>query len=109
MIALRRAALDGKDGTAESLAFHRAVLDASGNPYCAGFINWIGMKAWAIAPENSLTADEQLMLEIHKEHELIVAAIGKKDPELARKACRYHVILAAKRQQVNIDWPVEAT
>jgi DNA-binding FadR family transcriptional regulator len=46
------------------------------------------------------------MLEIHKEHELIVAAIGKKDPELARKACRYHVILAAKRQQIDIDWPV---
>lgn len=106
LLALKRAPFAGRDGSSESLEFHQAVIDASHNPCFAGFISWLGKKLLVLSLDITRDKQERLMFEeIHKEHELIVAAIAKKDPELARKACRYHVILAAKRQGVDIGLP----
>lgn len=103
--ALEKALKEGKDGTDESLEFHKSVIDASGNPHLAKFINWVGKKVWAFIRSHDLDQNCRMLTRIQKEHGDIIEAIEKKDSPKARNVSRKHVLNAAKQQGIEIVLP----
>jgi GntR family transcriptional regulator, transcriptional repressor for pyruvate dehydrogenase complex len=102
---IRLALSEGKDGTDESLNFHRAIIDASGNPHLAQFVAWVDKKLWSFTQEKNLYKNGELLNGVHNEHEKIVKAIEERNPKRARKIARKHVIESAKRHDLHIDIP----
>jgi GntR family transcriptional regulator, transcriptional repressor for pyruvate dehydrogenase complex len=95
----------GNDGTDESLNFHRSIMDASENPHLAQFMAWVDKKLWSFTQERDLYKHGELLNGPHCEHEKIVKAIEERNPKLAQKLARKHVIEAAKRHNLHIDIP----
>ena len=103
--ALKKAINNNEDGTDESLEFHKSIIDASGNPHFAEFINWVGKKVWAFIRANDIEEHGKMISDIQKEHMAIVDAIESHDFNKARKITRKHVLQAAKRRNVEIVLP----
>ncbi len=102
---IRKALADGKDGTEESLRFHGAIIDASGNPHLAKFVSWVDKKLWSFTGIKNLYKNGEMLTGVHGEHEEIVKAIEERNPKKARKIARKHVIKAARRHNLHIDIP----
>lgn len=85
----------GNDAIKEDLAFHLAIAEASGNPYFARFIKYIGE---GVSPsrdiitkhEASVDTSDYLTL-IPQEHQKIAQAIEDRDSGAARAALREHL------------------
>ncbi len=100
--ALKKTLESGGEGTDESLAFHKAVIDASGNPHLASLINWVEKKLWSFIRNNDLEHSAKMILEAQVEHEAIVKAIENRDIGEARRLARKHVSGAARRHGLEI-------
>jgi GntR family transcriptional repressor for pyruvate dehydrogenase complex len=91
----------GNDSVKEDLAIHLAIADASGNPYFARFIKFIGegvIPAREIITDNESTVDSDEYLKIiQTEHKKIAEAIEAKEPEVARYATLEHLGNSRKR------------
>jgi len=85
----------GNDAVKEDFAFHLAIGDASGNPYFARFIKYIGsgvIPSREIITKNVQTLDSKNYLTIiQTEHRNIAQAIEDKDIEAAQMATREHL------------------
>ncbi|PKH88549.1 FadR/GntR family transcriptional regulator [Colwellia sp. Bg11-28] len=91
----------GDDAVKEDLAIHLAIANASGNPYFARFIKFIGegvIPAREIITDNETSVDsiEYLKL-IQAEHKKIAEAIEAQEPEVARYATLEHLGNSRKR------------
>lgn len=102
---LKNALASGRDGTDESQAFHKALIDASGNPHLANFVGWVGKKIWSFRRNNDLEHDVEMMSMVQREHEAIIEAIMNRDAAKSREVARQHVIHAARRHGLDIHLP----
>ena len=87
------------------MSFHKAVLDASGNPHLAQLVVWVDKKLWSFTRSKNFYQNGELLNHVHAEHEDIVRAIKERDPKKARKIARKHVVGAAKRHNLEINIP----
>lgn len=98
--AVRAGDGNGKtDGVDADAAFHRAIAEASNNPYYRDFMIFLAVsvtQSIAVARKNSAQV-EQWTPTAQREHECICEAIAAQDPEAARKAVRSHLTSAAGR------------
>jgi DNA-binding FadR family transcriptional regulator len=102
---LKNALASGRDGTDESRAFHKAVIDASGNPHMASFVGWVGNKIWSFMRERDWQDYTEIFWEAQREHEAIIEAISNREVAKAKELARQHVINAARRHGIKIQIP----
>ncbi|MGQ8365514.1 FadR/GntR family transcriptional regulator [Glaciecola sp. 1036] len=101
--AMEQKFASGADAIAEDFAFHKAIADASGNPYFRRFIDFIGdgvIPAREIILNNDQELDKQAFIKIvQQEHQAIVDAIRAKDSEGAKSAIHAHLSNSIHRHQ----------
>jgi DNA-binding FadR family transcriptional regulator len=95
-----QAAIDrGESGVDEDVAFHRAIIDATGNPFFRDLSEFLDRRVrnfirTARANTARLTGMAQT---VQGEHRAIFDAIAARDPQSARAAAEIHLKNAAKR------------
>lgn len=96
--SIQKAFDDGRAGVEEDLAFHREIVDASGNPHFREMSDFLEThvrnfirKARASSLRNALLADVQ------REHVALFNAIADGNPQDARRAAEEHLRGAANR------------
>ena len=97
--AIDAAAAAGRDGVAEDLAFHRAIGEATGNPQFTlllGFLEQYLREGMRITRGNEARRID-FMDAVRLEHRAIVDAIASRDPALARKRAREHLVHSEQR------------
>jgi GntR family transcriptional repressor for pyruvate dehydrogenase complex len=97
--AIDAAAAEGKDGVAEDLAFHRVIGEATGNPQfrlLLGFLEQYLREGMRITRGNEARRLD-FMEAVRIEHKAIVEAIAARDPTLARKRAREHMLHSEQR------------
>lgn len=100
-----QAAIDrGESGVDEDMAFHRAIVEATENPYFRDLSTFLDHKVrHFIRLARSNTARRHgLTQAVQEEHKAIFAAIEKQDPALARAAAEEHLRNAAKRLELYL-------
>lgn len=102
---LEAALKNSEDGTEESLAFHKAIMDASNNDQIANLVIWVDTKIWSFVRSSNLEHNSAMISEIQHEHKAILKAIEDRDPAKARRLSRQHVIGAAQRHGLKISLP----
>lgn len=85
----------GQDAIEEDFAFHKAIADASNNPYFRRFIDFIGngvipAREIVIKHEKGINRQD-LMATVKSEHKKILLAIKLQDPDLAKTAAMEHL------------------
>jgi len=97
--AIDVAAAAGHDGVAEDLAFHRAIGEATGNPQFTlllGFLEQYLREGMRITRGNEARRLD-FMQAVRLEHRAIADAIAARDPALARKRAREHMLHSERR------------
>ena len=97
--AIDAAAAAGQDGVAEDLAFHRAIGEATGNPQFTlllGFLEQYLREGMRITRGNEARRLD-FMEAVRLEHRAIVEAIAARDPVLARRRAREHLLHSEQR------------
>lgn len=97
--AMQEAIRRGESGVEEDVAFHRAIIDATGNPYfrdLSEFLDRRVRKFIRTARENSARLAGMVQL-VQREHQDIYDAIIARDPPRARLAAETHLKNAAQR------------
>ena len=83
--------------------FHRAIADATGNPYVADLMHQLGPRVIPRTRVQATPVDpderEEHLQRVHAEHEQILAAIERGDPDSARAAMRIHLVNSRERQR----------
>ncbi|MFC1798799.1 FadR/GntR family transcriptional regulator [Thermodesulfobacteriota bacterium] len=102
---LETALKNSKDGTEESLAFHKAVMDASNNTQIAALVGWVDKKIWSFVRSNNFEHNAIMISEVQHEHKAIIETIVNGDSARARQLSRQHVIDAARRHGLKIRLP----
>ncbi|MDI4658178.1 FadR/GntR family transcriptional regulator [Xanthobacter autotrophicus] len=94
----------GEPGVDEDMAFHRAIVEATGNPYFRDLSQFLDHRVrYFIRTARANTARlGGLPQAVQREHEAIFGAIGKKDPVAARAAAEEHLRNAAARLAVYL-------
>ncbi|SIT36706.1 GntR domain protein [Paraburkholderia piptadeniae] len=93
------AVVEGRDGVAEDVAFHRAIAAVTGNPYfmkTLAFLNQY-LEAGTVVTRRNEALREDFSRQVRDEHAAIVAAIRAGDPMAARNAAQTHMYNAARR------------
>ncbi|ABS66870.1 FadR/GntR family transcriptional regulator [Xanthobacter versatilis] len=102
--AMQEAVDRGEPGVDEDMAFHRAIVEATGNPYFRDLSQFLDHRVRHFirtARANSARLGG-LPQAVQREHEAIFAAIEKKDPVAARAAAEEHLRNAAARLAVYL-------
>ena len=97
--AIDVAAAAGQDGVAEDLAFHRAIGDATGNPQfrlLLGFLEQYLRAGMRITRANEARRGD-FMQAVRLEHRAIFDAIAARDPAMARRRAREHLVRSERR------------
>jgi GntR family transcriptional regulator, transcriptional repressor for pyruvate dehydrogenase complex len=97
--AIDAAAAAGLDGVAEDLAFHRAIGEATGNPQfrlVLGFLEQYLREGMRITRGNEARRHD-FMQAVRLEHQAIVDAIAARDPVVARRRAREHLVRSEQR------------
>ena len=97
--AIDVAAAAGHDGVAEDLAFHRAIGESTGNPQfelLLGFLEQYLREGMRITRGNEARRLD-FMEAVRLEHRAIVDAIAARDPALARRRAREHLVHGERR------------
>jgi GntR family transcriptional regulator, transcriptional repressor for pyruvate dehydrogenase complex len=97
--AIDAAAAAGKDGVAEDLVFHRVIGEATGNPQfrlLLGFLEQYLREGMRITRGNEARRLD-FMEAVRIEHKAIVDAIAARDPALARRRAREHMLHSEQR------------
>jgi len=92
-------ATHSEEGVHADATFHRAIAEASNNPYYRDFMIFLAVsvtQSIAAARRNSSRV-EQWTPTAQREHECICEAIAAQDAEAARQATRAHLMGAARR------------
>jgi GntR family transcriptional regulator, transcriptional repressor for pyruvate dehydrogenase complex len=96
---IEAAVADGEDGVAEDVAFHRAIANATGNPYFLKTLTFLNqyLEAGTIVTRKNEALREDFSRQVREEHAAIAAAIRAGDPMAARNAAQTHLYNAARR------------
>ncbi|SAL57258.1 FadR/GntR family transcriptional regulator [Caballeronia humi] len=96
---IEAAVADGEDGVAEDVAFHRAIANATGNPYFLKTLTFLNqyLEAGTIVTRRNEALREDFSRQVREEHAAIAAAIRAGDPMAARNAAQTHLYNAARR------------
>jgi len=97
----------GADGAVPHRAFHRAIAEASRNPYLSELEDFVQSRLKTMMQEarERTRTTPGLAPAVHEEHEAIVHAIMSRDPVKAREAALTHLRSAAKRAGLIIFAP----
>lgn len=94
----------GEDAIEEDFAFHKAIADASGNPYFRRFIDYIGS---GVIPAREIITNyetgndsDSLLVSIQEEHRQLAKAIQSQDSELAKASAKAHLGNSIKRHSL---------
>ncbi len=96
---LDKAVLAGGDGVDEDVHFHRAIADATRNPFLIGTLEYLGQflqGATRVTRANEARRAD-FARQVREEHAVIVSAIEAGDAEAARKAATLHMNNAIAR------------
>lgn len=99
LTALDTAVVEGRDGVAEDLAFHRAIGEATGNPQFSrllGFLEQYLREGMRITRGNEARRKD-FMEQVRLEHRAIVDAIAARDPVGARRRALEHILHGERR------------
>lgn len=99
--ALERAVRSGGDGVEEDFAFHRAIAQASHNPFLIGTLDYLSQfmhGAIGVTRANEARRSD-FTLQVREEHAAVVAAIEAQEPARARQAAARHMNNAIRRIQ----------
>lgn len=99
LAGMAKAVAEGRSGTADDVAFHAAIAEATGNPIYRDFLRFLAHrleKAVDAARSNS-AAHDGWSERVQVEHEAIYEAIADRDPEAAGLSARAHIVNAARR------------
>lgn len=91
----------GRDGVEEDMAFHRAIAQASGNPFLISTLDYLSQflrGAMRITRANEARRDD-FGKAVEQEHHALAQAIAAGDPRAARKAAATHMSNAIDRIQ----------
>ena len=97
--ALQLAVAGGGDGVAEDVAFHRAIAQASGNPFLLATLEYLAQylhEATSVTRANEARRGD-FAAQVRSEHADIVEAIAAADPARARMAAATHMDNAMAR------------
>jgi GntR family transcriptional repressor for pyruvate dehydrogenase complex len=106
MVAIKRALKQieqdeqtGGDGVEADIAFHRSIAEATGNPHFLALIEFLfNFLSKATRITRGYEATKAVLLQqVKDEHQGIVDAISRQDPEAARLAARRHMEGASRR------------
>lgn len=90
---------------AADLEFHRALAEATQNPYFVQFLTAISDRiAHVILAARAESPPERLHEDTLREHAAIHDAISDKDPNAARIAMRAHLVGGARRVGLRLDF-----
>jgi GntR family transcriptional regulator, transcriptional repressor for pyruvate dehydrogenase complex len=94
-----RAVVDGDDGVAQDVAFHRAIAAATGNPYFLKTLTFLNqyLEAGTVVTRRNEALREDFSRQVRDEHAAIAAAIRAGDSTAARNAAQTHLYNAARR------------
>jgi GntR family transcriptional repressor for pyruvate dehydrogenase complex len=89
----------GKDGVDADIEFHRGIAEATGNPHFLALVEFLfNFLTGATRVTRSYEATKAaLSRQVKEEHQRIVDAISRRDPEAARLAARQHMEGATRR------------
>jgi DNA-binding FadR family transcriptional regulator len=93
------AVAEGEDGVAEDVAFHRAIANATGNPYFLKTLTFLNqyLEAGTLVTRKNEALREDFSRQVREEHAAIAAAIRAGDPMAARNAAQTHLYNATRR------------
>lgn len=101
--ALEEAVKKGEAGTVANVEFHKALTEASGNPYIIRFTNWLNSRIRdQIQSGRNRTPEQGLPRSVQNEHVAIFEAVRDKKPAMARSAVIRHLKNAAKDRGIDI-------
>jgi DNA-binding FadR family transcriptional regulator len=101
--ALEEAVSKGESGTIENVEFHKAITEASGNPYFISFLKWLDNRIRdQIQAGRNKTKKQGLPRSVQDEHIAIFEAIRDKNVTKARASVLKHLKNAAKDRGINI-------
>jgi len=96
--AIGRAIRDGQPGEEEDIAFHRAIIDAAGNPLFIQLLEFLDARMrHFVRTARSNSRHRGLTQQVQEEHRVMLEAIAAGDPEAARLAAERHLANALKR------------
>ena len=92
------------ESVAPDFRFHVAIAEATGNRYFSDMMGQLGM---AVIPRTRVSSSwldpehrARHLLKVNHEHQDILAAIERRDPDGARAAMRIHLVNSRERQRV---------
>jgi len=97
---MERAMAEQGSGVEEDIAFHHAIVAASGNPLIRDFSRFLEARVRYFirtARANTARLAPELAGAVHAEHERIYEAIAARDPAAAKAAAEAHLLGAAER------------
>jgi len=96
--AIGAAIEEGRPGEEEDIAFHRAIMDAAGNPLFNQILEFLdGRMRQFVRTARSNSRNRGLTGQVQDEHQAMRDAIAASDPEAARIAAEQHLANALKR------------
>ncbi|WP_035201095.1 FadR/GntR family transcriptional regulator [Agrobacterium tumefaciens] len=104
--AMQTAIDHGQSGVEEDMQFHRAIIEASRNPYFQSMSDFLDANVRNFirkARENTAKLKVGVIEEVQSEHRNILDAITQGDAQAARKAAEAHLIGAAKRLAIYVE------
>lgn len=101
-----QAAIDrGEPGVDEDVAFHRAIVEASGNPFFRDLSEFLDrrVRTFIRAARANTARRHGLTQVVQREHEAIFEAVAAGDAAAARRAAETHLVQAANRLAVYLS------
>lgn len=99
LAGIAQAVAEGRDGVEEDVRFHRAIAEASHNPFLTSTLDYLSQflrGATRVTRANEARRGD-FARDVTEEHEAIVRAIEAGDPAAARAAAARHMQNAARR------------
>ncbi|WP_417307966.1 FadR/GntR family transcriptional regulator [Devosia sp.] len=92
---------EGKQTGPADFAFHRAIAQATGNPFYVELLDAMGRRAipgdvGSIYPGDP-AREAEMLATVHREHLDVLTAIGDGDPDRARSTMRLHLVNSQER------------
>jgi DNA-binding FadR family transcriptional regulator len=87
--------------TKADLAFHQAILEASGNPFLQSIGSVIGAALATSFTISSPVSSDDRFNEVMRQHQAVFDAIEQRDPSVASDAMSALILQAAERVQIK--------
>ena len=102
--AMQDAIERGEPGVDEDMAFHRAIVDAAGNPFFRDLSDFLDgqVRRFIRAARSNTSREEGLTASVQQEHRAIFEAIADRDTARAKIAAETHLHNAAKRLAIYL-------